>query len=132
MSKVIKQWHEIVRNQDAAGLDSLLADEVVFHSPVVHTPQAGKKITRLYLMAAMKVLNEPGHFVYLREIVQGQHAVLEFQTEIDGVTVNGVDMIEWNDAGQIVDFKVMVRPLKAVSAIHQAMGLMLEASKTGR
>ena len=80
-------------------------------------------------MAAMKVLNEPGHFVYLREVVQGQHAVLEFQTEIEGVTVNGVDMIEWNDAGQIIDFKVMVRPLKAVSAIHQAMGRMLEAFK---
>lgn len=131
MSKVIEQWHEIVRKQDAAGLDSLLADEVVFHSPVVHTPQTGKKITRLYLMAAMKVLNEPGHFVYLREIVQGNQAVLEFQTEIDGVTINGVDMIEWNDAGQIVDFKVMVRPLKAVNAIHAAMGRMLEAFKAG-
>ncbi|MEH6670832.1 nuclear transport factor 2 family protein [Halopseudomonas sp.] len=70
MSKVVEQWHEIVRNQDAAGLDSLLAEDVVFHSPVVHTPQVGKKITRLYLMAAMKVLNEPGHFVYLREVVQ--------------------------------------------------------------
>ncbi|MFT6430321.1 MAG: ketosteroid isomerase-like protein [Halopseudomonas sp.] len=129
MSKVVEQWHDVVRNQDPAKLDSLLADDVVFHSPVVHTPQVGKKITRLYLMAAMKVLNEPGHFFYLREVVQGQHAVLEFQTEIEGVTVNGVDMIEWNDAGQIIDFKVMVRPLKAVSVIHQAMGRMLDAFK---
>jgi ketosteroid isomerase-like protein len=132
MSKVVEQWHEVVRNQDAAKLDSLLADNVVFHSPVVHTPQVGKNMTRAYLMAAMKVLNEPGHFVYLREVVQGQHAVLEFQTEIEGVTVNGVDMIEWNDAGQIIDFKVMVRPLKAVNAIHQAMGRILEAFKAGR
>lgn len=131
MDTVIDRWHAIVRTQDAAGLDTLLADDVVFHSPVVHTPQTGKKITRLYLMAAMKVLNEPGHFVYLREVVQNNHAVLEFQTEIDGVTVNGVDMIEWNDAGQITDFKVMVRPLKAVNAIHAAMGRMLEAFKAG-
>ncbi|WP_339847062.1 nuclear transport factor 2 family protein [uncultured Halopseudomonas sp.] len=132
MGTVIEQWHEIVRTQNAAGLDTLLADDVVFHSPVVHTPQTGKKITRLYLMAAMKVLNEPGHFTYLREVEQGNHAVLEFQTEIDGVTINGVDMIEWNEAGQIIDFKVMVRPLKAVSAIHAAMGSMLEAFKAGR
>jgi len=132
MTNVVEQWHDIVRTQDAAGLDKLLAEDVVFHSPVVHTPQAGKKITRLYLMAAMKVLNEPGHFVYLREVVQDRHAVLEFQTEIDGVIVNGVDMIEWNEAGQIIDFKVMVRPLKAVNAIHGAMGQMLEAFKASR
>ncbi|MCL5042913.1 MAG: nuclear transport factor 2 family protein [Gammaproteobacteria bacterium] len=129
MSAVMQAWHRIVEQQDGSGLDELLADDVVFHSPVVHTPQRGKMITRLYLTAAMQTLNAPGHFKYLRELVDGNNAVLEFQTEIDGVTINGVDMIEWNDAGQIIDFKVMVRPLKAVNAIHQAMGRMLEQMK---
>ena len=129
MSAVMQAWHRIVEQQDGSGLDELLADDVVFHSPVVHTPQRGKMITRLYLTAAMQTLNAPGHFKYLRELVDGNNAVLEFQTEIDGVTINGVDMIEWNDAGQIIDFKVMVRPLKAVNAIHQAMGRMLEEMK---
>ncbi|HBT56291.1 MAG TPA: hypothetical protein DEA92_03985, partial [Pseudomonas sp.] len=96
---------------------------------VVHTPQVGKPITTLYLSAAFKTLNEPGHFKYLREVVDGNNAVLEFQTEIDGITINGIDMIQWNDEGKIVDFKVMVRPLKAVNAIHAAMGRMLEAIK---
>ncbi|MEH6687215.1 MAG: nuclear transport factor 2 family protein [Halopseudomonas sabulinigri] len=129
MSSVIEKWHRIVEKQDAKGLDELLADEVVFHSPVVHTPQVGKRITSLYLAAAMQTLNAPGHFKYLREVVDGNNAVLEFQTEIDGITINGIDMIQWNDAGQIIDFKVMVRPLKAVNAIHAAMGRMLEAMK---
>ncbi len=129
MSAVMQAWHKIVEQQDGSGLDELLADDVVFHSPVVHTPQRGKMITRLYLTAAMQTLNAPGHFKYLRELVDGNNAVLEFQTEIDGVTINGVDMIEWNDDGQIIDFKVMVRPLKAVNAIHQAMGRMLEEMK---
>ncbi|TVP92703.1 MAG: nuclear transport factor 2 family protein [Pseudomonadaceae bacterium] len=129
MSAVMQAWHRIVEQQDGSGLDELLADDVVFHSPVVHTPQRGKMITRLYLTAAMQTLNAPGHFKYLRELVDGNNAVLEFQTEIDGVLINGVDMIQWNDAGQIIDFKVMVRPLKAVNAIHQAMGRMLEQMK---
>ena len=129
MSSVIERWHKVVEAQDPRGLADLLADEVVFHSPVVHTPQVGKPITTLYLSAAFKTLNEPGHFKYLREVVDGNNAVLEFQTEIDGITINGIDMIQWNDEGKIVDFKVMVRPLKAVNAIHAAMGRMLEAIK---
>ncbi len=129
MSSVIERWHKVVEAQDPSGLADLLADEVVFHSPVVHTPQVGKPITTLYLSAAFKTLNEPGHFKYLREVVDGNNAVLEFQTEIDGITINGIDMIQWNDEGKIVDFKVMVRPLEAVNAIHAAMGRMLEAIK---
>ncbi len=126
MSAVIDAWHEIAKKMDVVRLNDILDENVVFHSPVVHTPQRGRKMTALYLASAFKVLNEPGHFHYLREVIAGNHAVLEFQTEIDGVIINGVDMIEWNDAGKIVDFKVMVRPLKAINAIHQAMGRMLE------
>ena len=129
MSTVISEWHRILEEQDAGALDRLLAEDVVFHSPVVHTPQHGRPITRLYLTAAIQTLNTSGTFRYLREVIDGHHAVLEFETEIDGILINGVDMIEWNEAEQIVDFKVMVRPLKAVNAIHEAMGRMLEQMK---
>ncbi|HWS25112.1 MAG TPA: nuclear transport factor 2 family protein [Xanthomonadales bacterium] len=125
-SNPLDQWHQLVRERNPRGLDALLADEVVFHSPVVHTPQVGKALTRMYLMAAFKVLAGPA-FHYVREVVGSHDAVLEFQTEIDGVHINGVDMMRWNDAGQIVDFKVMVRPLKAITALQQQMAALLQA-----
>jgi hypothetical protein len=122
---VISTWHDIVRNRDASGLADLLADDVVFYSPVVHRPQAGRAVTALYLTAAMHVFGN-GTFRYVREVVGESDAVLEFETEIDGIVVNGVDMIKWNDDGKIIEFKVMVRPLKAINLIHQKMGEMLE------
>lgn len=121
-------WHRLVRDHNPAGLDALLADEVVFHSPVVHTPQRGKPLARLYLGAAFEVFFNPS-FRYVRELQDGAHAVLEFETVIDGIAVNGVDMITWDAAGRIVEFKVMLRPLKAIQLIHQKMGQMLEAMK---
>jgi hypothetical protein len=120
----LDRWHDYVRTRDVAILDALLADDVVFHSPVVHTPQVGKEITRKYLVAALRVLGTPA-FRYVREIVGPRDALLEFVVDIDGITINGVDLIAWNDDGRIVDFKVMVRPLKAINALHQAMGAML-------
>jgi hypothetical protein len=118
-------WHELVRTRNAAGLDALLADDVVFHSPVVHTPQVGKAITARYLGAAFHVFfNES--FRYVREIVGARDAALEFQVEIDGIGVNGIDLIKWNDAGRIVEFKVMIRPLKAINLIHQKMAALLQ------
>jgi hypothetical protein len=124
----VARWHQIVAAKDARGLDALLADQVVFHSPVVHTPQAGKAITTMYLTAALQVFGNDS-FRYVREIAGARDAVLEFQVEIDGISVNGVDMIRWDDAGRIVDFKVMLRPLKAVNLIHQKMAAMLEARR---
>jgi len=121
-------WHKLVEARDAAGLDDILAENVVFHSPVVHTPQAGKPITTLYLTAALHVLNN-GTFQYLREVVSGNNAVLEFQTVIDGITINGVDMITWGEDGRITDFKVMLRPLKAVNLVHKMMGELLQKIK---
>jgi SnoaL-like domain len=118
-------WHEMVRSRDVAQLDALLADEVVFHSPVVHTPQRGKALTTKYLTAALHVLNSE-HFRYEREVVGKRDAVLEFVTELDGIHVNGVDLIRWDDNGQIVDFKVMLRPLKALHVVMQKMGEMLQ------
>ncbi len=124
---VLVTWHQLVESRNTDGLDSLLSEKVVFHSPVVHTPQVGKAITKQYLAAAFRVFfNES--FRYIREVAGSNDAVLEFQVEIDGISVNGVDMIKWNEAGQIVEFKVMLRPLKAVNLIHQKMAAMLQAN----
>jgi SnoaL-like domain len=125
-SDPIETWHRIARQRDAEGLDALLADEAVFHSPVVHTPQAGKLITKKYLAAAFQVFFNAS-FRYVREWRGDRNAVLEFEVELDGIRVNGIDMITWNEAGRIAEFKVMLRPLKAVNLIHQKMAEMLRA-----
>lgn len=121
-------WHRVVEARDAAELPHLLAEDVVFESPVVHTPQAGKAITTTYLTAALAVLNNE-HFHYLNEWRGENSAVLEFQTAIDGIAVNGVDIIHWNDEGKISRFKVMLRPLKAINQVHQMMAQQLMAMK---
>ena len=127
---VISAWHQVVSSRDPAALKALLADDVVFHSPVVHTPQRGKAITFQYLMGATQVLNSK-HFRYERQILGSHDALLEFSTEIDGIQINGVDLIRWNDDGLINDFKVMLRPLKAVNLVHQKMGEMLARLQAG-
>jgi hypothetical protein len=121
-------WHRLVRTQDPAGLDELLAEDAVFVSPVVHTPQRGRPIAAAYLRAAFHVFFNPT-FRYVREIVGPNDAMLEFETTIDGIVVNGVDILRWNDAGRIVEFKVMVRPLKAIQLIHARMAAMLQAGQ---
>jgi hypothetical protein len=122
----IETWHALLKHHDVQGLDGLLAADAVFHSPVVHRPQVGKAITRQYLAAAFQVFgNETFH--YVRQVRGDRDAVLEFELKIDGISINGVDMIRWNDQGQITDFKVMIRPLKAVNLIHQKMAAMLQA-----
>lgn len=121
----IDAWHRLVRTQDPSGLATLLADDAVFHSPVVHSPQRGKRLAAGYLGAAFHVFFNPD-FRYIREIRGASDAMLEFETQVDGVLVNGVDLIKWNDAGQIVDFKVMIRPLKAINLIHRRMAEMLQ------
>ena len=122
---MIKAWHDIVHRRDPSGLNELLAKDVVLHSPVVHTLIEGKKMVSLYLHAAFHTfLNESFH--YTREVSSDNHHVLEFEVEIEGLYVNGVDMISFDDEGKIVDFKVMVRPLKALNLIHANMGKMLE------
>jgi hypothetical protein len=121
-------WHELVKSRNASGLNSLLADNIVFHSPVVHTPQVGKAITIQYLSAAFQVfVNES--FKYVREVIGPSDAVLEFQVDIDGISVNGVDMLKWDGEGRIVEFKVLIRPLKAINLIHQKMAAMLQAKQ---
>ena len=126
----LAQWHRLVATRDPSGLDALLADEVVFHSPVVHTPQRGRLLTRMYLTAAMHVLGNAS-FRYVREVVGAGDAVLEFEAEVDGITVNGVDMIRWDAQGRIVDFKVMVRPAKAMALLQQKMAELLALAGKG-
>jgi hypothetical protein len=119
----IDAWHRMIEERDASALDDVLADDAVFHSPVVHTPQEGKGLTKLYLTAAIMVLGG-SDFTYVREVVNDSDAVLEFTAEVNGIHINGVDMIHWNADGKIDDFKVMIRPLKAVNLLH---GLMKQA-----
>jgi len=121
-------WHELVKTHNAKGLSSLLADNAVFYSPVVHAPQSGKAITQQYLSAAFHVFGNES-FRYVREVTGPRDAVLEFQVEIDGLSVNGVDMLKWDDEGKIVEFKVMIRPLKAINLIHQKMAAMLQVNQ---
>lgn len=124
MNANLEKWHDVIFNQDKAKLSQILADDVIFHSPVVHTPQKGKQITFMYLSAAFIVLFNDT-FKYVREVTNETETLLEFEVEIDGILINGIDMISWNNEGQIISFKVMLRPLKAVSLIHQKMGQML-------
>jgi hypothetical protein len=124
----LEAWHRMVRTRDPSGLDALLAEDVVFHSPVVHSPQCGSKLTAWYLTAALRVFGNPS-FRYVREIAGASDAMLEFETEIDGVSVNGVDIIRWNESGRIVNFKVMIRPLKAINLVHQHMAAMLQSGQ---
>lgn len=126
----IDTWHRLLRTKDTAGLKDLLAEDAVFHSPVVHSPQRGRALAHAYLSAAFQVFgNESFH--YVREVIDGNNAVLEFELQLDGIRINGVDMIAWNNEGRIIDFKVMLRPLKAINLIHQKMAQMLEAAKQG-
>ena len=124
----LESWHRLVRTRDPSGLQALLAEDAVFHSPVVHTPQRGRAIVARYLGAAFQVFFNSS-FRYVREITGPTDAMLEFETEIGGILVNGIDLIKWNEAGQIVDFKVLIRPLKAINVIHQRMGAMLQSNQ---
>jgi hypothetical protein len=134
---VIEKWHAHLRGQLPGGLDELLADDVVFYSPIVYTPQEGKAITKLYLQAAGQTLpgdaaDAPkgdaagGRFRYTKTVTSGDTAVLEFETTVDGKYVNGVDIIRCNGEGRIVEFRVMIRPLQAINLVHAQMKATLE------
>lgn len=121
----LQRWHAAAEARDMKAVRDMLHDDAVFSSPVVHTPQRGKALTHGYLAAAFQVLGNES-FEYVREFDCGDRAVLEFVAEIDGIQINGVDMIEWDEDGLITDFKVMVRPLKAIQKLHAMMAEMLE------
>jgi hypothetical protein len=141
IEQVVEKWHAYLRGQLPGGLDELLDDDVVFYSPIVFTPQAGKEITALYLKAAGQTLpggppsNDAtddasgGGFHYTKTVLDGDTAVLEFETTVEGKYVNGVDIIRCNDRGRIVEFRVMIRPLQAINLVHQQMAATLERMK---
>ena len=137
----VEKWYEVMKSNDMDKLDELLAEDVVFYSPVVYTPQKGKDITKMYLMAAGGVFgeetkdevtdsnNSQSKFKYIKEIIGEKSALLEFESEMNGIYVNGVDVISWNEEEKITEFKVIVRPLQAVNMLHQKMQAMLENMK---
>ncbi len=137
----LERWHQHLRGELPGGLDELLHDDCVFYSPVVFTPQVGKELTRLYLNAAGNTFSEgktgqrpgaPGSkFRYTREVVSGNEIVLEFETEMEGKYINGIDMMTFDEAGKIIEFKVMVRPLQAINLLHMKMKAMLESMQAG-
>lgn len=122
----VQRWHAIVRRRDPRDLAGWLADDACFVSPIVHAPQHGKALATAYLAAAFRVFFNDS-FRYVREIVGPRDAMLEFETDIDGTRVNGVDLLRWNEAGQVVEFKVMIRPLKGMQRVHERMAAMLQA-----
>jgi len=129
MPLAIERWESVASTRDFALLDELLADDVVFESPIVHTPQVGRVITTRYLIGAVQVLGGP-RARFVRRWFEDRSAVLELETEIDGVKINAVDIIGWNSEDRISHFKVMVRPLKAINVLRQAMDQLLTASST--
>lgn len=125
----LARWHAYMHGgSDPAVLADMLAEDAVFHSPVVHTPQVGKAIVMAYLVAASHVLGNDS-FHYVRELVDGDEMMLEFVTELDGITINGVDIIRWGADGKIHDFKVMVRPLKAINKVWEMMAAQLASAQ---
>lgn len=125
----VAAWHDYMKSGgDAALLSEQIAYDAVFHSPVVHSPQAGKAKVMLYLLSAAKVLGNES-FTYVREIIDGNDAMLEFTSVIDSIHINGIDLIRFDDAGKIIDFKVMVRPVKAVNKLWEMMAAQLQAAQ---
>lgn len=128
-AKGLAGWHRVIEGGSSPeALAAIIREDAVFHSPVVHTPQKGRSIVVAYLAAAGMTLGNDS-FEYLREIVDGEHAMLEFSTEMDDIHVNGVDIITFDEDGMIKDFKVMVRPLKAVNKVWEMMAAQLERQK---
>lgn len=138
IERTIAKWHRFLAGDLPGGLDEILAPDVVFYSPVVFTPQKGRDLTKMYLQAAGATFGADGAkkgtsssgFRYTKEIVAGSQAVLEFEAEVGGKYINGVDIISCDADGRIVEFRVMIRPLQAVQMMHQQMMAMLESMKS--
>jgi hypothetical protein len=122
----LRAWHEIAETRDPARLDDLLTDDCVFRSPAVHTPQEGRALTTAYLSAALVVLGPT--LAYRHEWWDDDSAVLEFEAELDGLTVHGIDMLQWGVDGRLTEFTVMVRPFKALTKLMELMAAELTAA----
>ena len=122
----LEKWHQGLKSMNSNFLDEILDDSCVFTSPIVFKPIKGKEMSKLYLMGAGQTF-DMDRFKYVRELVDGLDTVLEFETYIDDISVNGVDIIRWNEEGKIIDFKVMIRPLQAIGALQKKMSEALES-----
>ena len=122
----LELWHQGLESKDSNFLDEILDDSCVFTSPIVFKPIEGKEMSKLYLMGAGQTF-DMRRFKYVRELVDGLDTVLEFETYIDDISVNGVDIIRWNEEGRITEFKVMIRPLQAIGALQKKMSEALES-----
>jgi hypothetical protein len=122
---LIDRWISIIETGRTDDLDALLADDAVFYSPAVFTPQEGKALTSKYLKAAAKMFDDTD-FHYVEQWYSERSAILEFAATVNGIHVNGIDMIHWNDDQQIVAFKVMVRPFKGLQVIMPGMAELLQ------
>lgn len=127
----VARWHQIVQRRDPRELEDFLSVDAVFISPVMLTPQRGRALACAYLGAAFQVFFNPS-FRDVREIVGPRDAMLEFETTLEGTLVNGVDILHWDEAGQVTEFKVMLRPLKAIQLVHERMGAVLQAQAQRR
>lgn len=128
--KGLEGWHAVIAGgSDPAELAAIIREDAVFHSPVVHTPQRGRALVVAYLAAAGQTLGNAS-FRYVRELIDGENALLEFETVLEGIQINGIDLIRFDADGMIADFKVMVRPLKAVNKVWAAMAAQMEGMKT--
>ncbi|WP_424962613.1 nuclear transport factor 2 family protein [Ekhidna sp.] len=125
MKALLSNWHEVVKKQDARLLKSMLDKDAVFHSPILFKPQKGRKLVMTYLLAAARMF-EDTNFHYVKEVINEQEAILEFNAEIDGIQIDGVDIITANKDELITEFKVMLRPLKAIETVGEKMKANLD------
>ena len=128
MSYALERWHAICDERDPAGRNTLIAENAVFFSPVVYTPQAGKAKVIGYLEAAAEILFNDS-FRYVRELRGTSEAMLEFTVTIEGIEVNGIDLIHWNMNQEITEFRVWLRPLKGLEIVQQLMATKLSAQR---
>jgi hypothetical protein len=123
---VIDRWLDVIENGQTADLDDMLAEDAVFYSPAVFTPQRGRAKAAAYLRAAEHMFSGTG-FHYVNKWIDTNSAVLEFAAEIDGLAIEGVDVLHWNDEGRLTSVKVMMRPFKGLQAVIAKMAELLAA-----
>lgn len=121
----LQRWHKVVAEADVELLRELLHEDVEFHSPTVWTPKNGRDVTQFILMNVLEIFQ---NFRYHRELVVGDDMALEFSAEVFDKRIKGIDLIKWNDQGQIIHFEVMVRPLNGLQALAEEMSRRVQAA----
>ncbi|MGE4408776.1 nuclear transport factor 2 family protein [Pseudomonas sp.] len=122
----LQAWHRMVAAGDLGGLPELLHPQAVFRSPMAYKPYEGAAAVNLILTTVLRVFED---FRYHRELasVEGRDVVLEFSARVGDRELKGIDMIRFDEAGRIVDFEVMIRPMSGLQALGEEMGRRLAA-----